>query len=113
MLSRLFGAAIDPDRGVAFLENFLPGQAWVLAGIGARKVHVKTFVPQTYGHAKAFIAEQLRHNHELRVLMGAPNRMLTTAPFKDDLRATRYIGIVVADARKSEIEPLRGPRPFS
>ena len=49
MLKKLFSASasVDPDRGVAFLENFLPGQAWVLAGIGARKPEVRTFVPQT------------------------------------------------------------------
>ncbi len=104
MLRKLFGAGLDPDRGVAFLENFLPGQAWVLAGIGARKVHVKTFLPQTYGQAKSFIAEQLRHNRELRALMAAPRHLLTTAPMREDLHATRHIGIEVAEARKAEIE---------
>jgi putative DNA primase/helicase len=109
MLKRLFTAPVNPEGGIAFLEQFLRKQAWVLVGKGSRKNYVQTFVPQAHMHAKPFIAEQMRHERDILVLMGTPNRILSTEPLKDDLRATQHIGIEVTDAGKAELDAFEHP----
>lgn len=107
MLKRLFASPDNVDRAVAFLEDFLPRQAWVLAALGPRKIEVMTFVPQTYGHAPAWIAERLKAERAIKVLTAAPARALAAVPAKSDLQGARHIGVEAEPAKLRELEAIK------
>ncbi|MFZ1106952.1 MAG: AAA family ATPase [Rhodomicrobium sp.] len=108
MLKRFFGQSDDADKGVAFLEGFLPGSAWVLAAIGG-KGEVRSFTPATYGQAAPWIAKQLAARRSVRVMLGAPFHALTTSPTLADMRQALALGIEIAATRKPIVDAFERP----
>lgn len=91
------------DRAIAFLEDLLPRQAWVLAALGSRKIEVATFVLQTYGQAERWITERLKAKRAIKLLTATSSRYLTIVPAKSDLAGTRHVGVEIAPHQRTAL----------
>ena len=108
MLKRsLFSKSDDADKGVAFLEGFLPGAAWVLAAVGG-KGDVRTFTPATHSNAAAWIAKQLAAGAACASCSALRSTLLTISPTLADMRRARARHRV-APGRKPIVDAFERP----